>query len=308
MIPCHESGVNAKNVGTDRLAVIIPALNEAATIGPIVAACRALPFVTDILVVDDGSTDATGAIAAAEGASVLRHDSNRGKGASLQRGMATAVATGAARVATLDGDGQHRVEDLARLLAAARDWPGDIVIGSRRATGHRAPRARFIANRVADFWVSWAAGHPIDDSQSGFRLYPAGLIRALACRPPLASGFGFESEVLIEAASLGVRTASIDIPTIYGAALQRASHFRPVKDITRIVLMVAGKLLRRRMDPAGLWRSLTLERSRAPRSTSLGDAAVYRDGLAGDVAGPVGGEKPDKGGDLVGATGALHRH
>ncbi len=310
MLPCHEGRVIEKPDCTDRISVVIPALNEAATIAAIVVACRALPFIAETIVVDDGSTDVTGAMAAAGGARVLRNDSNQGKGASLQRGMAAAVARGAERVATLDGDGQHRVEDLARLLAAARDWPGHIVIGSRRATGASAPRARRIANRVADFWVSWAAAHPIDDSQSGFRLYPAELIRALASRPPLASGFGFDSEVLIEAARLGVRTASIDIPTIYGAVLRRASHFRPVKDITRIVLMVAGKLLRRRMDPAGLWRSLTLEPSRAtkPTRTISGDTAVDRDGLAGDVAGTVGNQEPDQRGNLVGAAGALHRH
>ena len=246
---------------TDRLAVVIPALNEAATIGRIVAACRALPFVLEILVIDDGSVDPTGAMAAGAGARVLRNARNRGKGASLQRGLAAAVAAGAERVATLDGDGQHRVDDLGRLLAASRAWPGHIIIGSRRRAGRGAPRARFVANRVADFWVSWAARHPVDDSQSGFRLYPAALIRALASRSALASGFAFESEVLIEAARLGVRTASIDIPAGYGPALPRASHFRPVTDTTRIVCMVGGKLLRRRMDPAGLWRALTLPRA-----------------------------------------------
>ncbi len=106
-------------------------------------------------------------------------------------------------------------------------------------------------------------GIPIDDSQSGFRIYPAALIRALAARPQLARGFAFESEALIEAARLGFSTVAVDVPTIYGDALQRPSHFRPVADITRIVLMVAGKLLRRGMDPAGLWRSLTLPQ--APR-------------------------------------------
>jgi hypothetical protein len=149
------------------------------------------------------------------------------------------------------------------MLVGSLAWPGHIVVGSRRASGRDAPRARFIANRVADFWVSWAAGHPIDDSQSGFRVYPAALIRALAGRPPLARGFAFESEALIEAARLGFSTVAVDIPTIYGDALRRPSHFRPVADITRIVVMVAGKLFRRGMDPAGLWRSLTLPRLRA---------------------------------------------
>ncbi len=279
MTACHESLVHEKTQEADRLAVVIPALNEAGTIGWLVAACQNLSFVAETIVVDDGCTDATASIAAAAGARVLRHRTNLGKGASLQSGLAAAVARGAAHVATLDGDGQHRPEDLARMLAAARSWPDRIVIGSRRATAERAPRARRIANRVADFWVSWASGHPIDDSQSGFRLYPATLIRALLGRPPLGSGFAFESEVLIEAARLGFRTGSIDIPTIYGTALCRRSHFRPVADITRIVLMVGGKLFRRGMDPAGLWRSLTLPRVRAPRAGDI-TSGIDRSGPA----------------------------
>ena len=259
MVPCHEKPVDEKRDRAGQLAVVIPALDEAATIGPIVAACRALPCVAEVIVVDDGSRDGTGGIAAQSGARVLRQAGNRGKGASLLRGMAAALDGGAAGVATLDGDGQHRPEDLPRLLAASLACPGRIVVGSRRASGRGAPRARFIANRVADFWVSWAAGHPVEDSQSGLRVYPAPLIRALAGRRGLAAGFAFESEVLIEAARLGIHTIAIDIPTIYGPALRRPSHFRPVRDITRIVLMVAGKLLRRGMDPGGLWRSLRVQ-------------------------------------------------
>ena len=85
-------------------------------------------------------------------------------------------------------------------------------------------------------------------------------VPATVSNPP---GFVFESEILIEAARQGFSTVAVDIPTIYGSVLRRPSHFRPVADVTRIVLMVAGKLLARGMDPVGLWRSLTLERQRA---------------------------------------------
>ena len=238
-----------------RVCVVIPAYNEAATIAALVRACRLLAEVSRVIVVDDGSADATSELAAEAGAQVLRHHPNRGKGASLREGMLAALADGAEQIAALDGDGQHRPEDLPRLLACARRWPDRIAIGSRRAASADAPRARAVANRVADFWVSWAARHPIDDSQSGFRVYPAAVVRQVALRPGVASGFAFESEVLIEAGRLGHSTVAVDIPAIYGPAL-RASHFRPVADITRIVLMVAGKLLRSGMDPVGLWRSL----------------------------------------------------
>ncbi len=244
-----------------RVPVVIPAYDEAATIAAVVRRCRALAEVSRVIVVDDCSRDGTGPLAAAAGAEVLRHEANQGKGASLRDGMREALAAGAALIATLDGDGQHRPEDLPRLLACGRRWPGHIVIGSRRAAGDSVPRRRRVANRVADFWVSWAARHPIDDSQSGFRLYPAEVARQIATRPDAAGGFAFESEVLIEAGRRGFQTVAVDVPAIYGAGL-RSSHFRPVADITRIVLMIGAKLLAVGMDPVGLWRSLTAPRLR----------------------------------------------
>jgi hypothetical protein len=246
----------------DRVHIVIPAFNEAATIGEIVRQCRAAIDSACIIVVDDGSCDGTAAIATQTTAKVLRHCTNQGKGAALMEGMGAAIANGAAAVVTLDGDGQHRPQDLQRLLASSSVWPGHIVIGSRRAGGKAAPRARRIANRIADFWVSWAARHPIEDSQSGFRVYPAPVIHLIAERPHLAHGFAFESELLIEAGRIGIHTVAVDIPAIYGGVLLRRSHFRPVADITKIVLMVAGKLLAWKMDPIGLWRSLTLRRLR----------------------------------------------
>jgi hypothetical protein len=236
------------------VAIVIPAYNEAATIADIVR--RALAVAPAVIVVDDGSSDGTGSIAQRCGATVLRNPANSGKGASLWRGLTHALNAGAAYVVTLDADGQHRPEDVARLVEAARRSPGRIVIGSRRAHKEAFPRARYIANRVADFWISWASGHPIDDTQSGFRVYPAATLRTLSARPPLAAGFAFESEMLICAGWHGVRTVSVDIPALYGAVLRRPSYFRPVADICRIVVMVASKLLRRGMYPAGLWRTV----------------------------------------------------
>ena len=239
--------------GSARVWVVVPAFDEAATIAAIVRDCRARA--EGVIVVDDGSTDNTARIAAEAGAIVLRQRANRGKGASLRRGMAAALARGAALVVTMDGDGQHRPADLPALLARARAASDRIVIGSRRADRANAPRARALANRIADFWVSWAARHPVEDSQSGFRVYPAAALRTLS-GPPMASGFAFESEMLIEAGRRGFATVAVPIPAIYGSNLRRPSHFRPVRDVTRIVLLVGGKLLRRGMDPLGLWLSL----------------------------------------------------
>jgi glycosyltransferase involved in cell wall biosynthesis len=187
---------------------------------------------------------------------LLRHASNRGKGAALLTGIQRALEDGATDVVTLDADGQHRPEDVDRLIAAARRAPGAIVIGSRRADGRRAPRARYHANRVADFCISWAAGRPIEDTQSGFRLYPTTVLRRLPASCGRGCGFAFESKLLIDAARDGVPIVPIAIPALYGDVTVRASHFRPVRDIARIAVMVAGELLGSFMYPIGLWRVL----------------------------------------------------
>ncbi len=236
------------------IAVIIAAYQESATIRDVVLRTRATLPAALVLVVDDGSTDATAALAREARAEVLANPRNMGKGAAQRLGMRAALSRGARLIATLDGDGQHRPEDLPRLLAMA--GPGRIVIGSRRAYTAQQPAARRRANRVADFWISWAARHPVADSQCGFRVYPAAALANLARYDGRAVGFAFESEILIDAARAGWRTIPVEIEVLYGAALRRPSHFKPVADIARIVIMVAGKLFARGMDPVGLVRSL----------------------------------------------------
>jgi len=233
--------------------VVIPARNESASIADIAA--RALRVAATVIVVDDGSTDGTHERLAGLPVVLLRNDRNRGKGASLWRGMQHALTLGADGVVTLDGDGQHMPEDVPRLVRVARAHPADLVVGARLVGRASAPRARRAANRVADFFVGWAAGQPLDDSQSGFRVYPAALLRRLAPKHDARRGFVFESEVLIAAAGLGAQVRSVAIASVYPANA-RPSHFRPVRDIAYISRMVAWQLLRRGLHPAGLWRSL----------------------------------------------------
>lgn len=239
----------------DTVVVLIPAYNEAATIRDLVQ--RALKIVPDVVVVDDGSVDATLAQLHGLPVKVLRNECNLGKAASLRKGFDFAFRRGAQLVVTLDGDGQHCPEDIPRLLNTARRFPGDIVIGARLHDKKNFPASRYYANQIARFWISWAAGYPIADTQSGFRVYPATLFRQLKPGDVAWKGFTFESEILIAAADRQVRSVAVPIPGIYPQQA-RASHFRPVYDISRIVLMVAGRLLRRGLYPAGLWRSLNL--------------------------------------------------
>ncbi|MGE0734418.1 MAG: glycosyltransferase family 2 protein [Alphaproteobacteria bacterium] len=237
----------------EKIFVVIPAYNEAKTIADLVR--RVQHHVAHVVVVDDGSADDTAQLLAGTGAGVVRHAVNRGKAASLMSGFRKALAEGATAIVSLDGDGQHRPDDIPRFLAAMRAHPGDLIIGSRLADRAAFPPSRYRANRIANFWLSWASGYPIEDSQCGFRVYPRAALEKISV-PTDGRGFVFESEFLIAAAHAGVRARFVPIPALYDRAPPRASHFRPVADIAGIVFMVAGKLLRRGMYPAGLIRLL----------------------------------------------------
>jgi glycosyltransferase involved in cell wall biosynthesis len=257
-----------------RTIVVIPAFNEAATIRALVQ--RVLAAVPDVIVVNDGSTDGTGAQLAHLPITVLTHERNLGKAASLWSGLDCAMARGATRVVTLDGDGQHHPEDIGRLLYAADLFPKCIVIGARLHDRRNFPPSRYYANQFARFWISWAAGDSIADTQSGFRVYPAHLLAQISRAEVSGSRFVFESEILIAAGAHGVRSVAVSIPGIYPPTARR-SHFRPVVDIARIVAMVACRLLRSGMHPAGLWRSQNLATIIEVVPDSARDAGAGRD-------------------------------
>jgi glycosyltransferase involved in cell wall biosynthesis len=234
------------------IAVVIPAFNEAPTIRDIVV--RALRQAERIIVVDDGSVDGTGAALQGLPVTVLCNPANLGKAASVRRGMLRALMDGASAVVTLDADAQHEPEDIPRLVAAHVRNPDAIIVGARLHEKDKMPRARYLANRFANFWIAWAAGYPISDSQSGFRLYPAALLSAIDIRNDKSPGFVFESAVLINAARVGVTSVAVGISALYPAGA-RESHFRPVLDVLLITRMVAWKLLSRGFNIPGLLRS-----------------------------------------------------
>ena len=237
-------------------AVVIPAYNESRTIRDV--AVRALAQAPMVIVVDDGSTDGTAAVLEGLPVIVLRNGANRGKAASLYAGAEEAIKRGASAILTLDGDGQHCPEDIPLLVEAHAAAPAHIIIGSRLHRREEIPPARYWANRFANFWISWAAGYAIADSQSGFRIYPAVLFSNAKVNHGEAYSFVFESEILIEAARLGMHAKCVPISVIYSSRA-RPSHFRPVVDIARIVRMVAWRLLARGLYLQGLVRSLKPE-------------------------------------------------
>ncbi len=250
------------------IAIVIPAHNEAATIADVVT--RACAQAKRVIVVDDGSTDDTVAALAGMDITLLRNTVNCGKGASLWRGARHAAEQGVQAVVTLDADGQHRPEDIPRVIAAANAHPQTIIIASRLRHQENAPGLRLFANRMANFWISWAAGYFIADSQSGFRLYPADVLAQVDVPHARENSFVFESEILIAAAWRGIRSEPVPIDSLYFEAA-RPSHYRATEDTLLIIRMVAGRLLRRAMNPLGLARVLAALIRRKPVSQSISE-------------------------------------
>lgn len=238
-----------------RIAVIVPALNEALAIAAVLDSVRALGL--PVIVVDDGSDDGTPEIAAARGVTLIRHARRMGKGQALRDGFREALRQGFDGVVTMDGDGQHVAADIPRLLAVAACHPDHLVIGARIVNRNRQPGYRRWANDFADWGIGWACGQRLLDTQSGQRYYPRAAMELVDIE---TENFVFESEIIIEANwQRGVRVAAVPIESRYHGEF-RASHFNALPDFLRITFRVIWKIVK-----AGfLWGNYRRSRREAP--------------------------------------------
>ncbi len=186
------------------------------------------------MVVDDGSTDGSAEVAEQAGADVLRHPHNRGKGVALRTGLEEARRRGFDVAVSVDGDGQHPPDEAHRMHLACDDAAA-LVIGVRDLVGAGAPRANQLSNQFSNLVLSGFTGRRLADTQCGLRRYPIDATLALGGRE---DGYGFEAEVLIRGAALGMRFVEIPIRVIYPPEEERISHFDSVRDPTKIVLRV----------------------------------------------------------------------
>ncbi|MDQ6802302.1 MAG: glycosyltransferase family 2 protein [Acidobacteriota bacterium] len=217
---------------TERVMVLIPAFNAAKTVGDVVRPTKAI--LRDVVVVNDGSRDDTAPVARAAGAEVVDHPQNRGKGAALKTGFAHALENGYDVVVTLDADGQHLPREIPKFLKAREVTKADLIIGGRsHLFGEMLPRRR-LANRFSAWSIAIASKTAVTDSQSGFRLYSANLLRNVHLR---TDGFDLESEVIVRAGVGGfkVLTIPIDLGFVDGIS---TSHYKPLKDTLRIAWTV----------------------------------------------------------------------
>ncbi len=221
------------------VCALIPAYNAETSIGEVID--RTKEHVPRVIVVNDGSTDRTEEITRGRGVEMVSLPSNRGKGYALRTGFCLALNNGCSAVLTLDADGQHDPEDIPNFLKA-HDLDSDaILIGSRMAQADRFPRQRYYSNRTAAFFISKALGQYLEDTQCGFRLYPANTLRSIQLT---TSHFQTETEVLLRAVRRGNRLGSVPVKNIYLNGNAPQSNFRPVIDTFYICMVVLQSYLR----------------------------------------------------------------
>ncbi len=220
------------------VCALIPARNAETSIGEVID--RTKEHLDRVIVVNDGSTDRTEEIARSRGVEIISLPSNCGKGYALRQGFSLALNNGCNGILTLDADGQHDPEDIPNFLEAHEVDSRAILIGSRMAQADRFPRQRYYSNRTAAFFISKALGQSLEDTQCGFRLYPAETLRAIRLT---TSHFQTETEVLLRAVRRGIRLNSVAVKNIYPNGNSPQSNFRPVIDTFYICMVVLQSYL-----------------------------------------------------------------
>lgn len=180
-----------------------------------------------VFVVDDGSTDATAQLAATAGAVVLRHARNQGKGAALHTGLSRARKAGFEWAMTLDGDGQHAVEDLPALHERAILSGARMVVGNRMGEAQKMPPLRRWVNRLMSRLISRRVGTFLPDTQSGMRIIHLPTWAALSFQ---TCGFEVESEMLLAFLAAGERVEFVPVRVRRSG---RPSHIGPFRDTVR---------------------------------------------------------------------------
>ena len=212
-----------------KVCVIIPTYNNAKTLGSVIE--RVLHYISDVIVVNDGSTDETKKVLDQfSQIQVINIDSNRGKGNALRVGFRNAIKQGYHHAITIDSDGQHFPKDLPKFFDKIDESPDSLIMGARDMSKEEVPGKSSFGNRFSNFWYYVETGIKLPDTQTGFRSYPLKEIEKLRL---FTNKFELEIEVIVKLAWRGVPVLSIPVEVIYDYD-DRVSHFRPFKDFTRI--------------------------------------------------------------------------
>lgn len=214
--------------------VIMPTYNNEGTLKRVID--EVLVYTDALIVVNDGATDHTAAIlkAYANEVTIITHDHNQGKGKALRNGFAHALEKGYTYAITIDSDGQHFASDLPAFLDTIENEPDSLIIGARNMTQENVPGKSSFGNKFSNFWFKIETGISLEDTQSGYRLYPIQKMKDISF---VTNKFEFEIEAIVKAAWKGITVKNIPIQVHYEPGKKRISHFRPFQDFTRISVL-----------------------------------------------------------------------
>lgn len=235
-----------------KVCILIPTYNNARTLKRVIDSV--LEYSPYVIIVNDGSTDATSEILKNyQNLTQIHHPKNSGKGMALRNGFKKALELGYDHAITIDSDGQHFAENIPDFIAEIEANGEKLLIGSRNMKQEGVPGKSSFGNNFSNFWFWFETGIRLEDTQSGYRLYP---IRKIP-KKYFTNKFEFEIEVIVRSAWKGIPVKNIPIKILYDPK-ERVSHFRPFKDFTRIsilntVLVVIALFY---IKPRGLFRKL----------------------------------------------------
>lgn len=222
-----------KTLRSRHICVVIPTYNNDKTIKAVVE--KSLLYCDDVIVVADGCTDDTMDILHdIDKITLVSYPQNKGKGYALKVGFRKALDKGFSYAITLDGDGQHYPENIPLFLKANQKHPHALIVGSRQLDGVCRSKGSSFANKFSNFWFYVQTGKALDDTQTGYRLYPLHKLYGLLF---LTSRYEAELELLVFASWHGVKIVPISVQVYYPPREERVSHFRPTKDFVRISVL-----------------------------------------------------------------------
>jgi glycosyltransferase involved in cell wall biosynthesis len=218
---------------TDRLkcCVIIPTYNNHKTLKRVLDGV--LQYTSNVIVVNDGSTDTTPVLLQDYPQVTQIHlQKNKGKGNALRTGFTAARSAGYNYAITIDSDGQHFPDDIPVFINELEKEGDALLIGSRNMAQEGVPKKSSFGNKFSNFWFWFETGIKLEDTQSGYRLYPLNRIPTRYYTPK----FEFEIEVIVRAAWRGLPVKNVPVKVLYDMN-ERVSHFRPFSDFTRISIL-----------------------------------------------------------------------
>jgi glycosyltransferase involved in cell wall biosynthesis len=214
-----------------KVCIIVPTYNNCKTLKRVLDSV--LHYTQNVIIVNDGATDDTITILNEYDHLVqIHHPKNSGKGMALRNGFKKAIALGYHYAITIDSDGQHYASDIPKFILEIQQNGQALLIGSRNMSQEGVPKKSSFGNKFSNFWFWFETGIKLEDTQSGYRMYPLQLIY----KKYVTHKFEFEIEVIVRAAWRRIPVKNIPIQVLYDPT-ERVSHFRPFKDFTRISIL-----------------------------------------------------------------------